>query len=372
MEGRAVTCRMALALILGLGLLVGSALIAGGYNVSAAAGHLAPVEALLHFTMQNSVTVRAGARAPDDLDSDARAMAGAGQYDLVCRECHGAPGAALNAVARSLVPSPPHILEAIRGWEPDELFWIVRNGIKMTAMPAWPAPDRDDEVWSMVSFLLRLPDLEAEDYRGMVMGPLALGPVRTLGSELDAHLQRCARCHGFDGRGADAYALPRIDTLTRKYMENSLRAFAAGERSSGIMQAQASVVPPEYLDELAAHYAGAGEVGNPRLRPGSDEDPGRRLALEGAPERFVPPCAGCHGPAAHPRAEAYPVLAGQPVAYLETQLRLFRQGRRGGSPFAGIMRHVAQRLEERDIAAVARFYSELDPARVGPAVVSNR
>jgi cytochrome c553 len=243
--------RRILFALVGGGALLGMLMAAGGYNVSAAAGHLPPVAALLHWTMQNSVTLRAGTPPPQDLRSDERVLAGAGQYDLVCRDCHGAPGVPLTAVAHSLEPPPPHILDAVGDWQPEELFWIVKHGIKMTAMPAWPAQARDDEVWSVVAFLLRLPDMSLGTYRRMTMGPVAGERPRTVDDAFDAELARCARFHGYDGSGVGAFAVPRLDGQSAQYLHASLDAFASGRRASGIMQAQATMAQPTYFDALA-------------------------------------------------------------------------------------------------------------------------
>ncbi len=363
-----MTCRGILALLIAGAVLTALVLVAGGYNVSAAAGHLPPVKAILHFTMRNSVSLRSGGPAPEDQIGTARALVGAGHYDLVCRDCHGAPGIERDAVAKSLVPEPPHILEAVRRWQASELFWIVKNGIKMTAMPAWPALHREDEVWSVVAFLTQLPDMDAAAYRRAVTGPVARRSPPGV-AELERLLDRCARCHGYDGRGTGARAVPRLDGLSAGYLENALRAYATGKRASGIMQTHASAVPAAYLDDLARHYAGAEPAGrliqraepSPLARTATpDADRGSRLARRGAPERRVPPCADCHGPAPYPRSSAYPALAGQSAEFLETQLRLFRQGVRGGSPFADIMRQAAEGLDEEDIVAVSRYYAELE------------
>ena len=361
-----MTARRLLLMLAAGGALLAAVLIAGGYNVSAAAGHWPVVGAILHLTMHNSVTVRAGGPVPEDLHTDKRALAGAGHYDLVCRDCHGAPGAPLSAVARSLEPPPPHILEGVRNWQPEELFWIVKHGIKMTAMPAWPSPHRDDEVWSMVAFLLRLPDMTPDAYREMVTAGRSGAEKGRPVSGFEAELARCARCHGYDGLGVDAAGFPRLDMLPPAYLENSLRAFAEGARASGIMQAHASVVPRRYLPALARHYGSARvasllvEEAWPRgAAEGKNRSHGERIAREGLPHHRVPACAACHGPAAFRRAEAYPVLAGQAQGYLETQLRLFRAGHRGGSAYSGIMSLVAKGLEDRDISAVAGYYASL-------------
>jgi hypothetical protein len=58
-----------------------------------------------------------------------------------------------------MTPHLPYLPPVIPARQPDELFYIVKHGIKFTGMPAWPAQQRDDERWAMVAFLRRLPDL---------------------------------------------------------------------------------------------------------------------------------------------------------------------------------------------------------------------
>lgn len=45
----------------------------------------------------------------------------------------------------------------------------------------------------------------------------------------------------------------------------------------------------------------------------------------------IPSCSACHGPASHAANETYPILDGQPTAYLRRQLLLFAAGERGGT-----------------------------------------
>jgi mono/diheme cytochrome c family protein len=49
-----------------------------------------------------------------------------------------------------------------------EEFWIIKHGVKMTAMPAWGRTHSDDLIWDMVSFVRKLPSLSAEQYRALV------------------------------------------------------------------------------------------------------------------------------------------------------------------------------------------------------------
>ena len=50
---------------------------------------------------------------------------------------------------------------------PEMMFQVVKDGIQNTAMPGWPASGRDDEVWLMVAFLEKLPDLGADQYQAL-------------------------------------------------------------------------------------------------------------------------------------------------------------------------------------------------------------
>jgi hypothetical protein len=60
-------------------------------------------------------------------------------------------------------------------YTPEQLFSIVKHGIKFTGMPAWPVQQRDDDVWAMVAFLRRLPDLDAAGYRRLAYGEPDVG-----------------------------------------------------------------------------------------------------------------------------------------------------------------------------------------------------
>jgi hypothetical protein len=49
---------------------------------------------------------------------------------------------------------------------PAQLFWVVKNGINMTGMPSFKlAGASDDEIWSIVAFLKKLPRIPEADYK---------------------------------------------------------------------------------------------------------------------------------------------------------------------------------------------------------------
>jgi mono/diheme cytochrome c family protein len=51
------------------------------------------------------------------------------------------------------------------------LFWIIKNGIKMTGMASYGAVHSDDEIWTLVAFVQRLPKMTEEQYAKMEQAP---------------------------------------------------------------------------------------------------------------------------------------------------------------------------------------------------------
>ncbi|MGH6917014.1 MAG: c-type cytochrome [Geminicoccaceae bacterium] len=328
----------------------------GLFNIGASTGHWAITDWFLHYAMRQSVETHSmGIEAPP-LDDPALVHRGAGHYASGCAPCHGAPGQPRSAIAVAMTPPPPFLPEKIPQWQPNELFWIVRHGVKFTGMPAWAALERTDEVWAMVAFLLQLPAMRPGEYRALALGELADQQAYEAGLEgladpFEPVLAACARCHGRDGQGRGVGAFPILAGQSEAYLLASLQAYARGFRHSGIMQPAAVPLGDAQMRRLAAHYADAGSLA---AAPAGD-GPGAEIARQGVPADGIPACITCHEPAGA-RYPAYPALRGQTAGYLAQQLRLFRDGVRGGTPYAHIMATIARRLSDAQIDAVAAYF----------------
>ncbi|MFZ0256542.1 MAG: cytochrome c [Gammaproteobacteria bacterium] len=135
--------------------------------MSAIEGH-GPFERwLLSTTMENSVRRHAEDTAVPNLTSPNLMPLGFRHYDEMCVSCHGAPGVPAAELAKGLTPQPPALTEEADEWSPAELYWIIKNGIKMTGMPAWGPTHGDDELWAIVAFLRKLPSLSPQAYQLM-------------------------------------------------------------------------------------------------------------------------------------------------------------------------------------------------------------
>jgi cytochrome c553 len=343
----------------------------GVYSVSASRGHFQLVDFFLRFGMENSVRAHAPDTQPPALDDPNLIRLGAGHFYGGCANCHGAPGMPVGPVAGSMLPPPPDLKEKVGTWSDQELFWIVKHGLKYTGMPGWPAQQRDDEVWPLVAFLRRLPGLNANDYHVLAFSGFEREPpdgheLAMRGSAIEA-AAACARCHGAGERLPASALVPRLHGQPEEMLLAALEAYADGKRYSGIMQPVAAALAPEERREMARYYAGLPPPAGQGATDSVLAENGRRLATEGLPDAQIPACDDCHGASALP---LFPRLAGQNAPYLAGQLRLWRKGPRSHTETDAIMAPIAQRLSEQQINELTAYYANLpaDRAASAPAV----
>jgi len=156
--------------------LAGIAFVYSGiYDVGATAPHNPAVRWALHTTMHNSVTARAEDIRPTQRFDEDQVRKGLEHFSETCVMCHGAPGVEPSEVGQGLRPEPPDLAEAAKKWAPAELFWIVKHGVKMTGMPGFGPTHADEDLWAVVAFLGRLPNMSPEGYRAMASGASKAG-----------------------------------------------------------------------------------------------------------------------------------------------------------------------------------------------------
>ena len=137
----------------------------GRYDVGADEPHWAVTSDALEFVRERSVEVRAANVDVPDLEDPRLVSLGAEHYSAMCAGCHRAPGVAESPIRRGLNPPPPDLT---RGSPPPaEAFWVITHGIRMTGMPAWGATHDEQEVWAIVAFLQKLPDLDPGSYAAL-------------------------------------------------------------------------------------------------------------------------------------------------------------------------------------------------------------
>ncbi|GAB2544237.1 hypothetical protein GCM10027065_14710 [Rhodanobacter koreensis] len=145
---------------------VGAFVYSGIYNIGADDHHTRPVYALMQTLRERSIESHSKDLALPNLDDPQLILKGAGQYAAMCTGCHLAPGMANSEIRPGLYPQPPE-LSKFRS-DPRVAFWVIKHGIKMSAMPAWGSSHDDATIWSMVAFLQKLPGLSPAQYKDIV------------------------------------------------------------------------------------------------------------------------------------------------------------------------------------------------------------
>jgi mono/diheme cytochrome c family protein len=153
---------------------IGAAVFFFGGFFSVAANHPDPdiVNWALVHVREASIARHATDRPPRSLDDPALVRAGASAYSQRgCINCHGGPGAKPGKFSEGLNP-PPNLKKAVNDLQPQELFWVIKNGIKMTGMPSFGASGvPDQEIWTIVAFLKKLQSVSDEDFKTWSAAP---------------------------------------------------------------------------------------------------------------------------------------------------------------------------------------------------------
>ncbi|HDZ36712.1 MAG TPA: cytochrome c [Marinobacter sp.] len=139
----------------------------GAFNIATAWEDPALLRWVLVTTRESSIERRAQTVQAPDLDVTNRINNGFHRYREACALCHTPPGGKLSPLAKGLNPEPPDLSKGEDVMSDAEVFWVLKNGIRMTGMPAWSPAYSDQELWDIVAFLKALPDLGTEGYRAL-------------------------------------------------------------------------------------------------------------------------------------------------------------------------------------------------------------
>lgn len=137
----------------------------GAYQVGADVPHWSITRQAIGFLREHTIERRATDIKPPPLDDPALIKLGAEHYSEMCTGCHLAPGMGHSELRDGLYPEPPNLTRFAP--DPAESFWIIKHGLKMTAMPAWGATHDDHTIWAMVAYLQKQPRMSAAEYQSL-------------------------------------------------------------------------------------------------------------------------------------------------------------------------------------------------------------
>jgi mono/diheme cytochrome c family protein len=91
--------------------------------------------------------------------TDANLFDGARLYRDKCADCHGRPDNPVSDYGRSFYPRAPQFMQMHPRMPENQTFYLIKNGVRWSAMPAWGHVMADSEMWQVVTFLSHLDKL---------------------------------------------------------------------------------------------------------------------------------------------------------------------------------------------------------------------
>lgn len=178
---------------------------------------------------------------------------------------------------------------------------------------------------------------------------------------LQAGVQPCAACHGWDGTGGvqrgleSASVAPRLAGQRERYLYAQLRSFRRGLRNNdfnGIMRRMvADLSDPDYR-ALAAYLS--------RLDPASVPPQPEAATGVAMPEKAAL-CQACHGLGGESMSETFPKIAGLSKDHIVKQLRDIQAGRRA----VDVMAPIVYTLTDAEMEAIGGYFAAFE-MRKGP------
>ena len=189
----------------------------------------------------------------------------------------------------------------------------------------------------------------------------------------EAKAAACGGCHGADGNSApEIYAAmkaPKLAGQVPEYIAKSLHDFKSGRRSNEMMTPQAQAVSDADIADIAAYFGSQkATAGKPAQKELLAQGEKIFFKGKGRPD-VVAACVGCHGLngignrdwgkiMALPPVVLAPAIGGQHGGYIADQLLAYKAGKRS-TDASRVMRDIAGRLNEQDIAAVSEYIATL-------------
>lgn len=150
--------------IIGLLIIALIFIYSGWYNVSGMNQDTGISKWLLNTTKENSIEFRSVDIKVPNLNDSSLIEMGFSHYKEMCESCHAAPGKGETELAKGLNPPAPKLYKIAEYLSPKEIFWVTKNGIKMTGMPAWGKTHSDAKIWAITAAVKKLPELTSAKY----------------------------------------------------------------------------------------------------------------------------------------------------------------------------------------------------------------
>ncbi|HEV2063140.1 MAG TPA: c-type cytochrome [Thermoanaerobaculia bacterium] len=172
--------RKGVLLVLFIAIVIGAALVFRGMIRHGFSARDTPhaAEAFLAQRMRHWA-IPANARKMKNSFSDSAEAVAAGREHFAdhCASCHGNDGRGKTEIGQNLYPKAPDMWgKETQSLSDGEIFYIIKNGVRLTGMPAWGQDTSEDDQasWHLVSFIRHLPWITPKELEAMkAMNPVS-------------------------------------------------------------------------------------------------------------------------------------------------------------------------------------------------------
>ena len=167
---RPIIAALVIYTVIGLVLGVFAAFVfvySGLFNVAAVVEDAPALRWVLITTREASVRRRARGIEVPRLGRQQQVENGLRFFRNQCAMCHTPPGGQPTMMSEGLNPEAPPLADLASDMNDAELFWVTKNGIRFTGMPAWTVSHSDQDIWDVVAFMRASTTMQAADYRAL-------------------------------------------------------------------------------------------------------------------------------------------------------------------------------------------------------------
>lgn len=138
----------------------------GAYNVSQLSSHNGITQWTVNTAKDRSIQHRIQDLTVPSMSDTSLLIEGFRHYNEMCSTCHGGPGISPDELAKGLYPEPPKFYKSNDLPGTAEAFWVIKNGIRYTAMPAFGPTHNDQKIWAITDFLLnKMRKMSPDEYQ---------------------------------------------------------------------------------------------------------------------------------------------------------------------------------------------------------------
>jgi mono/diheme cytochrome c family protein len=166
--------KFAIAGVIGAFVLIGAIAVASRLTLSAlpepGQREMFLVTKAKHYLVQRSVGQGV---PPPPSDRQAGIQRGEKLFGTECAVCHGLSGKNPTDAGRWMYPRAANLASSdAQSYSDQEVFWIIKNGIRFSGMPAFGRVEPDEHIWDLAFYVRALPRASAAE------GPIQVLPTR--------------------------------------------------------------------------------------------------------------------------------------------------------------------------------------------------